>query len=88
MSVINKPTASQHKIKKLPVSNFFFDTSNKPILSNISANFRKAPMGYSGAGGNWFMKKSPKVKISCQTPFKILPRVEVSANKIQNILAE
>jgi hypothetical protein len=28
MTVINNPTASQHKMKKLPVSNFFFDNGD------------------------------------------------------------
>jgi hypothetical protein len=37
------------------------DTGDKPLLSNISANFsyifEMAPMGYLGKGGNSFMKK-------------------------------
>ncbi len=47
IAAISNPTASQQNKKKLPVSNFFpfitgvYDTGDQPLLSNISANFRK-----------------------------------------------
>ncbi len=48
------------------------DTSGAPWLANISTNFCKkferVQMGYSGAGGNWFMKKKTEAKISWHCP--------------------
>jgi hypothetical protein len=50
------------------------DTGGKPWAMNISANFwknSKRPQWYTqGLGGNWFMKKNQKSKISWHCPFK------------------
>ncbi len=60
----SNPAASQLNMKKLPVSKVFFfsfiagfvDTGDKPLLSNISANFRKnskkPESDTQGSGGN------------------------------------
>ncbi len=61
MSVNSNPTASQQSKKKL-------DTDDQPLLSNISANFRKnfkwPQLGYSGAWGKQIHEKSLKSKKS------------------------
>ncbi len=50
------------------------DTGGAPWLANISANFRKnlkrSKLNTLGLGGNWFMKKNQKRKISWHCPFK------------------
>jgi hypothetical protein len=51
----------------------FVDTGGQPWAGNISANFRKnskRPCYTQGLGGNWFMKKNQKQKISWHCPFK------------------
>ncbi len=59
MIVNSNPTASQQSKKKL-------DTDDQPLLSNISANFRKnfkwPQLGYSGAWGIQIHEKKPEVE--------------------------
>ncbi len=62
------PTASEQNMKKLPYLNFFsfiagvLDTGDQPLLSKISANFRKIlkwpHWDTKGPGGNCFVNKS------------------------------
>jgi hypothetical protein len=55
MSLNINPTASQKNMKKLPVSEYFsfiacvVDICDRPLLSNISTNFRKK-LKWSRAG--------------------------------------
>jgi hypothetical protein len=72
------PTASEQNMKKLPFLKFFsfiagvVDTGDQPLLSKISANFRKILKwpywDTNGPGGNCFVKKS-EIKNLVQTPF-------------------
>ncbi len=67
MSVYSNPAASRLNMKNFPSKIFsviagVVATGGKPLLSNISANFRKnserPELDAQGPGGNWFMKKT------------------------------
>ena len=72
------PTASEQNMKKLSFKNFFLfiagvvDTGDQPLLSKISANFRKilkwTHLDTKGPWGNCFVKKSVIEKSRSRLP--------------------
>ncbi len=73
------PKGDQTKLLKFFWLKIFFHlplvSLSKPWAANISANFRKkfetVLMEYSGAGGNWFMKRTRSKKSRDTVPLNI-----------------